>query len=316
MQSEKTIAFAQQVSLFILLVSLFLGSLYMFDGSLLVAIPTSVILVAGMYYIGQHMVSAKMGKKRSGFSFGDRVLWIIYAIISIPVTFIVLHAFNVEIQERQTIEQQGLEKVKALSDLKLEYQNTYESFLNQTEVNMNYFIPNYLNDILSTDDLKRKINVNDAFISGIDPNNPTSSVHSYISIERMKFQTADTSLFGDTQKYLNLQEGKIRNFSRLSINFVLSDLDEKLKLSKKKLNDYLIKNTRGRKLEFKVESYTKATLIAQPLALFQKQLNPMLLVIILLIHGLLLLPYLMAPARSYTSTSGKTKGGNSDVVEW
>ena len=317
-KSEKTIATAQQVSLFILLVGLFLGSLYMFNGGLLLAIPISILLVVAMYYIVWYMVGAKMGKKRSGFSIGDQMLWVFYAVISIPVTFIVLHAFNVEIQERKTIEQQGLAKVKALRDLKNEYVKTYEIYLNQTATNMNYFIPNYLNGSLSASDLKLKINVNDAFISGIDPNNPTASVQSYIGIERMKFEIADTSLFGDTQKYLNLQEGKIRNFSRLSINFVLSDLDEKLKVSKQSLNLYLAKNAKGKYLEFNIEPYTKATLIAQPLTLLQKQLNPLLLVIVLLINGLMLLPYLMAPSRSYSKPkkSNEKKPSSGGVDEW
>jgi len=319
-KTEKIIASAQQLSMFVLLVALFLGTLYMFNGSLLFAIPTSVILVAGMYYIVGYMVGAKMGKKRSGFSFGDRMLWLLYAVISIPVTFIVLHAFNVEIQEKQTIEQQGIKKVKALSDLKREYENTYKNYLSQTERNMNHFIPIYLLGVLTPDELKKRINVNDAFINGMDPSYPTASVRSYINIEQMKFQRADTSLFGETQKYIDLQEGKIRNFSRLSINFVLTDLDEKLKLSKKSLNDYLFENADGKDIKFNIKPYTTPTLIAQPLTLLQKQMNPLLFVIILLIHGLLLLPYFMAPAKTYEGSrkpkSKKPDGVSEDVVVW
>ena len=159
--------------------------------------------------------------------------------------------------------------------------------------------------------LKQRIHVNDAFISGIDATNPTASVHSYISIERMKFQIADSSLFSDREKYLELQESKIRNFSRLSINFVLTDLDEKLKDSKQMLNNYLSNNTNGKRLDFNIEPYTKPTLIAQPWMLLKKQINPFVLVIMLLINGLMLLPYLMAPGKEYD-----TKGGSEGVDIW
>jgi hypothetical protein len=316
---EKTIATAQQVSLFILLVALFLGSIYMFNGSLMLAIPLSIILVVAMYYIVWYMVGAKMGKKRAGFSIGDQMLWIFYVLISVPVTFIVLHAFNVEFNERLNIEKQGLDKVNALRALKNDYEKTYEIFLNKTEANMNYFIPNYLNGNLSESELKQRINVNDPFINGLDASNPTKSVREYIDIERSKFKSADTSLFGDTQTYLDLQENKIRNFSRLSINFVLTDLDEKLKISKDKLDDYLNKNAKGGHIEFNIEPYINPTLIAQPLKLLQQEINPILFLIILLINGLLLLPYLMAPARAYESKKKSTKkpeGSSSHVDEW
>jgi hypothetical protein len=314
-KSEKTIAFAQQISIFFLFVGLFLGSIYMFDGNLLIAIPTSAILVAGMYYIVWYMVGAKMGKKRGGFSFGDRMIWVLYALVSIPVTFIALHAFNVEIQERAIIEQKGLEKVKTLSDLKKEYEKTYEDYLRLTKSKMDRYIPDYVDGSITEDQLKSYINVNSAFISGIDPSDTDASVRSFIGIERMKFERADTSLFGETKKYIDLQEGKIRNFSRLSINHVLTDLDEKLKESKETLNNYLKENAKGATLRIDIDKAVQPTLIAQPWSLFNKQLNPLTLVIIVLIQLLMLIPYFMAPSRTYSKPK-KPEGKSSDVVEW
>jgi hypothetical protein len=261
------------------------------------------------------MVGAKMGKKRGGFSFGDRMIWVLYAVVSIPVTFIALHAFNVEIQERAAIEQKGLEKVSTLSNLKREYVKTYENYLRLTRSKMNRYIPYYVEGRISEAQLKSYLNVNSAFVSGIDPNDIDASVRSYIGIEQMKFERADTSLFGDTQKYIDLQEGKIRNFSRLSINHVLTDLDEKLKESKSVLNDYLVEYAGGKRLTTNIDKAIEPTLIAQPMALFKKQLNPLSFVIILLIQGLMLLPYFMAPSRTYNKPK-KPEGKSSDVVEW
>jgi hypothetical protein len=310
-QSEKTSAFAQQVSLFILLVALFLGSLYMFDGNLIIAIPISIILVAIMYYIIWHMVGAKMDKKRSGFSLGNRMLWVLYVMVSIPVTTIVVHAFNVEFKERATIESEALLKTKTLNDLKNEYKNSYGVFLNSRQTEMNYYIPLYINKSLNASDLKAKINVNDVFVSGIDPNNYSAAINSYIDMERFKFERADTSLFGKTDDYIQKQESKIRNFSRLSINFVLNDLDEKLKLSFDELNKYLMVNADGAKLKIDINPYLKPTLITHPIDLLKKQMSISVILVVIFLHLLLLLPYIVAPSRKYDK-----KAGGDKVVTW
>ncbi|MFN5634549.1 MAG: hypothetical protein ACK49D_07740 [Flavobacteriia bacterium] len=316
-KSEKTIAFAQQTSIFFLFVGVFLGSLYMFDGNLFMAIPTSAILVAGMYYIVWYMVGAKMGKKRGGFSFGERMIWVLYALVSIPVTFIALHAFNVEIQERAIIEQKGIEKLNTLNSLKGEYKKSYELFLDATRTDMIFQLNRcFVSEEITSDDLKRELpNIDDAFLRTVDKNNINESVTVFIDIERMKFVKADTSLFGKTQEYIDLQKGKIINFSRLSINGVLTDIDQKLTQSKEALNTYLKENAGGAQLKTNIDSALEPTLIAQPWALFNAQLNPLSFLIIVVIQFLMLIPYFMAPSRTY-GTRRKPDNGSSDVVEW
>ncbi|NBW59531.1 MAG: hypothetical protein EBR41_03055, partial [Crocinitomicaceae bacterium] len=71
---ESLIQFTQFVSLFIILVGIFLGSMYIFDANLFLSAIICFGLVVILYYFIDIMIAARMDTKKGGVNFGMKML--------------------------------------------------------------------------------------------------------------------------------------------------------------------------------------------------------------------------------------------------
>jgi hypothetical protein len=307
---ESLIQFTQFVSLFIILVGIFLGSMYIFEANLFLSAIISFGLVAILYYFIDIMIAARMDTKKNGLNLGMKMLWIIFIVTAIPVNLLIMHTFNIEISEKAEIQRIGKAKIETLRKLKVDYRTAYESYLKEKRGSLISDIDMCHAGLLSVPDAARKNNVKEDLINNIDQSSLitiTSGVDSsYIKFERMKFLREDTAIFGNTETYLNRKNDIITGWQRFALNEALSDLDKYLPLTYSKLNQFL-ESKAGKTLVYNKAEAEMKTNINKPMDLLLLRFGIVHLILLILVNALLLTPYFIAPKKVYKAP--KKDGG-------
>jgi hypothetical protein len=307
---ESLIQFTQFASLFIILVGIFLGSMYIFEANLFLSALISFGLVAILYYFIDIMIAARMDTKKNGLNLGMKVLWIIFIATAIPVNLLIMHTFNIEISEKAEIQRIGKENIETLRKLKVDYQSSYESYLKEKRGQLIADINQSNAGLLSADEVAQKNKVNLEFVNQIDKTSLmtiTSGVDSsYIRFERQKFLREDTAIFGNTESYLNRKNEIISGWQRFALNEALNDLDKYLPLTHAKLNQFL-QSKAGKTLQYNKSEAEMKTNINKPLDLLLLRFGIVHLILLILVNALLLTPYFIAPKKVYKAP--KKDGG-------
>ena len=277
---ESLIQFTQFASLFIILVGIFLGSMYIFEANLFLSALISFGLVAILYYFIDIMIAARMD------------------------------TFNIEISEKAEIQRIGKEKIETLRKLKVDYQSSYESYLKEKRGQLIADINQSNAGLLSADEVAQKNKVNIELVNQIDKSSLltiTSGVDSsYIRFERQKFLREDTAIFGNTESYLNRKNEIISGWQRFALNEALNDLDKYLPLTHAKLNQFL-QSKAGKTLQYNKSEAEMKTNINKPMDLLLLRFGIVHLILLILVNALLLTPYFIAPKKVYKAP--KKDGG-------
>ena len=319
-RAQSTVQIAQMVSLLILLVGLFLGSFYWFEGNLFLAIPVAVIVLIAVYYILNHLIGARMERKRSGPQVQAVLLWPLYTVISIMAMFIILHMINVEVYEKKEIQAIGLKKIEGVEKIRKNYEQSYNSYLNSWRAKMDEGINAYNKKQITLSELIEKFEV-PPFVGQEILNNGGGNVDQVIdqAILQLKaiFHAKDTLIFGDAEQYVNGHLEVIESWDRFKLNSTMTSLDTDIDRCYSELAAFLLEKTTRKDLEGNVtregknlielgEEYRVSTLIGAPMKLLQKHFGAIHLIFILIIQGLILLPYFMAPKRTFNKRKKKS----------
>lgn len=312
---QSFIQLAQYISLFVILIGLFLGSMYAFDSNLFISIPLSFGLVTLLYYFSDFIIAEKMDRKRAGAKIGVKMLWIIFIIIAIPVNILILHSLNVELYEKTEIQKVANQKIELLRQLKNDYTASYEGYLKVKKTTLATDIYQYEQGIFTIQQVANRNKVSEQLINSLDRTSIVSAENSVetalISYDRKKFLRQDTMIFGNTAAYLAQKSQVINGWGRFAVNNTLNELDEYIPTTYNKLNAFL------QEFAYKTLTYNKIvaeqkTLISQPISLFVKHIGFSSLIIIFLTNLLLLAPYFLAPRNVYKprkKQSNKTSSG-------
>jgi hypothetical protein len=306
-KSTNLIQTLQYISLFIVLIGLFLGSMYAFDGNLFIAFPLSFGLVALLYYFLDLMIAVRLQTKRSGTSMGIKMLWGLYAISVIPVSLLVLHMINIEFLEREEIQKEGMQKIYGLQEIKNSYNNTLEGWVKTKRNNLINDLLLYKQGLLTDGDIHLRNKVSVDFVNSIDRSSVESITFGvdsgFVKFERLKFERHLEQVFGENTDFINDHAKVIEGWSRFKIGKSLNDLDASIPRIANELNDFLKAKTAGKTLSYNKSKLTKPSLINQPLKLFMKHLSVLSILVVTLVNGLILLPYFIAPKKTYRSGS-------------
>jgi hypothetical protein len=302
-RQNQIVTVTQGISLFCVFIGLFVGTLYAFDGNLFIAIPVSLVMLIGMYFFVIQLVAAKMERKRSGFTLGVKMSILLFLIISLPVSYYIVHAVNVEFYEKAKIQEIGLQKIECLRGLKKEYTADYSAYLSNRRQKMIDYLTQYDNKLISASKVTAALEVNEAFVQTHIKWHGDITADNYIIAEKLRFLRADTAIFGNTAKYLEAQTDIVTSWNRFAINNSLRDLDENLIKTHGELNAFLTENAKGNKLDPMDASCSSETNINQPLVLLKEHRSAKHLLLLFLIYFLLLLPYVIAPGRYYAKKS-------------
>jgi hypothetical protein len=227
-------------------------------------------------------------------------------LLSIPISVLMLHAVNIEFFEKQNIIAIGENKIEVLSDLKKEYNQNYNQYLSERRQAIIDNLTKLDNGMIDASTVMAVLKVDDSFIQSHTKGWPNISADAYTSTERLKFLRADTSIFGNTESYLEKQSLKISSWNRIAINKAMSELDVNVSQTHEELNKFLVENTDGFALKELDPRGLKTNLLSSPLALLKKHFGVSHVILIIVIYFLLFLPYLIAPGRIYNTKKKKS----------
>lgn len=299
---QSFVQLTQYISLFIILIGLFLGSMYAYDANLFISIPLSFGLVTLLYYFSDIIIAEKMDRKKAGIKIGVKMLWVLFIISAIPVNILILHSLNVELYEKTEIQNIANQKIDLLRQLKTDYTANYEAYLKDKKSTLTTDVYQYEQGLLTIEQIANKHKVTEEFINSLDRTSLIAAENSIetalISYDRKKFLRQDTMIFGNTNTYLEQKSQVINGWERFAVNNTLNELDEYLPTTYNKLNVFLQTNA-NITLSYNKAVADQKTLIAQPISMLTKHIGISSLLIVLLTNLLLLAPYILAPSKGY-----------------
>ncbi len=315
---QNLVQLTQYISLFIILIGLFLGSMYAYDANLFVSIPLSFGLVTLLYYFSDFIIAEKMDRKKAGFKIGVKMLWLLFIVSAIPVNVLILHSLNVELHEKTEIQNIANQKINLLRQLKTDYTASYEGYLKVKKSVLTTDLDQLKRGLMTIEQVANKNHVSVEFINSLDKTSLVAAENSVetalISYDRKKFLRQDTMIFGNTNTYLEQKSQVINGWERFAVNNTLNDLDKYLPETYNKLNVFLQTNANS-SLTYNKTVAEQKTLIAQPISLLMKHLGISSIIILILTNLLLLAPYFLAPGKVYiTGKKQNTKTPQSGGV--
>jgi len=111
---------AQYVCLFIILVGMFIGTMYAHGASIFIAIPLSFGLIFLMNYIIGILIALRKETRPTAASFnmGKAPWWGLYILVALPINYYTVHMFNVEFSELENTRNLAAEKKTFINTLK------------------------------------------------------------------------------------------------------------------------------------------------------------------------------------------------------
>lgn len=308
------ILLSQAFGLLITLLCSFIGALYIFDGEWLYAFPISIVFVVSMYYLVVFFCKEKENRRKKGYPPIFYYLFGVYAIMSIILSFLVLHFYNVEINEKAEIQSTGMKKVEGIDLIYKTYDQQYDNFLTNLEADINAKVTTYINypekRIFISNTLNASpYNLDDAFLNTIiNSNSPTDEVSINMGYRRSEFlKTKNNTLtqnksntIDSFDEFIAEQKNIIEGWDRFSIGKSLSDLDKRITEDYTALNDYLMKRTANNyKIGVETQNYLGETLMNKPFDLAAKHFGPMTLIVLVFFQILILLPYFLTRGKIF-----------------
>lgn len=111
---------AQYVCLFIVLVGMFMGTMYAYGASFFISIPLSFGLIFLMNYIIGILIALRKETRPTAASFnlGKTPWWGLYILVALPINYYTVHMFNVEFSELKNTRILAVEKQRFIDTLK------------------------------------------------------------------------------------------------------------------------------------------------------------------------------------------------------
>lgn len=303
------IILAQGLGLLVTLICSFLGGIYIFNGQWLFAFPVSLLFVVAVYYLVIYFCKEKENRKKRGYPPAFYYLFGVYALLSIIMSIFVLHFFNVEINEKKTIQDLGLKKIEGLRGLYKEYDNNYTTFLNQAEGDINRYVSDYKTYPTKKISIALTLsqspyNIDQANLDAILRNPPYSAgIKTQIDIRRGIFKRFKDNLLlsSSSEQFIAKHESIITSWDRFEIVNSIQDLNQRVTNDYDALNKKLVEkiNPSFAITSFAPQLYADESLINHPLDLATKHLGPISLLILLLFQFLVLLPYFLTKGKIY-----------------
>lgn len=285
----------QVLGLVITLVGSAIGGLYIFNGQLLYALPLSIGFVFAMFYLVSFFMKEKENRRRKGYSNMFYMLFLLYALLGVVVSFFVLHFYNVEVNEKEEIRALGNQKLSKLELMHDRYTEQYENFCN----NMQTSIPELLRN--NKEALERPpYNMGSDHIRSLEQNtvNQTRNIKEKVDGVRVLFHDKKLELQNGNEAYFEELRNTLNQWNRLKIASALNSLSEKLKTDFNILNEYFQQQS-GAPFLFEIRDTSSEILLNKPIALSQKHFGVSTIAVLIVFQLLILLPYFLTRGRQY-----------------
>jgi hypothetical protein len=307
----------QGIGIVFTLIASFLGLMYTLKGDVLISSLVSLVIIVIEYFLIEKFIQSKSEITKNKFSTLSIVLWSVYTILAIPISVFLLHALNVEINAKSEIKNVANNKIQDLTNMSKSYRKNVDKNVSTLSLDLDNTIRLYSRNSSSSLESKlidKPFNLSSAQLVSAQNGEIEAIVRSFVTAKTKKLASvADTVEFNNAN-FINRYSGVFDGWSRLDINYAFYELDDLLK----KNYDLFIKNDSAQmsfasdrfKFEYKIED----TNMDKPLLLFNEYKPYYLILIVLLFHFLILLPYIIEETSgSYAPKSKDKKGGGRKI---
>jgi hypothetical protein len=302
----------QGLGIIFTLIASFLGNLYLLNGDMLISGFLSSIIVVILYFLQEMFIKKKSIISKNKFSTTSIVLWSIYVVLSIPITLSLIHSLNVELNEKKTIQLIASKKQENLNKMLDDYKASCNSYLISYQISVQNKLTTYKNNpntALKTELLNPPFEAPASFFTGSisDPRRIAEDMKLNKSLRFMKLKDSiDERIKNYNKKYQNV----FTNWSRVQLGIASVELNKLLTQNYTQLESGYKRLTTLDTPPFKFEYNKEEVSLNQPLALWNKYTPYSLLLIVILFHILILLPYIIEPvAGTYLSNINKNRTG-------
>jgi hypothetical protein len=297
------IVLIQALGLLLAIVGSFFGGLYLFNGSILFALPLSLLLVVAMFRLVTYFMKEKQELRRKGYPPMFYVLFCLYGLLGIVLSFLVLHFVNVEFFEKNEIKSNARIKLDGLEKIYQEYNQEYENFCSVLS-----------SDIILRTSTQDLVDANRSVLNGAPYNLDDNTLKiifkrpdrvgaiNDIKIQPMKddFKATELALMSNKNEFFSSSLLVIDEWSRLKIAKVFNDIHRRVANDYLELNNKLISKSSNRvQLITNQQSLLQNSLIDKPFQLAIKHLGLTTVIVLIVFQLLILLPYFLTKGRQY-----------------
>lgn len=290
----------------------FLGALYITDGNIALSIVISALIVICYFYVIALLVSNKEAMFKNNFKHYSILFWLFYISLGVGSFYMMNHFFNVEINCKETVKKEALNRLQLLHTISDEYESRLNNDLNKLEINTNLKLNQFQNHPKNRN-LRSELEGAPYFISSTtlsDPYNMNVFEISQVSLNgvKTKYKTFTEMLTKNVNNTDSIYRPVFDNWRRLSLMSGLKDVDDFLKQTKDSINTKL-SELPFNKDTLSVNVYTELTPLNNPSRI--KELHPnsnslLSILIILVIHLFLLIPFFLQEIRRYNTKKSNT----------
>ena len=298
----------------------FLGALYITDGNIALSIVISAIVVICYFYVIALLVSNKEAMVKNNYKHYSLLFWAFYLCLGLGSFYFMNHFFNVEINCKETVKKEALDRLQLLHTISDEYETRLNNDLNKLEINTNLKLNEFQNHP-NNRRLRSELEGAPYFISSTtlsDPYNMNVFAISQVSLNgvKEKYKTFTEMLTKNVNNTDSIYRPVFDNWRRLSLMSGLNDVDAFLKQTKDSINVKLAELPFN-KDTLSVNVHTELTPLNNPSKI--KELHPnsnslLSILIILVIHVFLLIPFFLQEIRVYNTNKNKSNNSSGGEV--
>lgn len=235
----------QFTGLLLLLVLSFFGSNYLLNGDIIISGTISLVLVISIYFLIEFMKKRKVQITKSSISGTSIFLWGIFAIVSVPISVLIIHALNAEINAKVDLQAYTKAIVVKNQDAINLFQSENQQYIEET-----YLIAiNALDLFVNTTNQSKKDSLKEALgesrfgisdFSTINKTNYRNSANALQSALEIRSQAVLDSVQERTKSVLNTNVYLVDNWSRLRVVGAIAELEKMLERNINQLNRFLV----------------------------------------------------------------------------
>lgn len=299
------------IFLLVILIGNFLGLLYITDGNLVISLLGSMFLVVCYFFVVQQLKKNKELMMKNNFLHGSILFWVFFLLLGYVSFSLMSHSINIEYNCKAQIKKEATKKIKLVDSLAAEYKkrskNDVLNFEAQLKTKLTSFKSTKNNSIkieLTQDPYKvdAGILINPDFIN-VDQVASAKVTPYQLKIEKNN-QNIEKTIGLNSKKYQSVFD----NWKRLSLVATYSKLNEYVVENVALINTKIAELPLDKTL-FKVTPDTNQIPLNNPIKL-NKLYPPQLalpLIIILIIHLFILIPFLAHKVRGYKNSTSKNR---------
>jgi hypothetical protein len=304
------------IFLLVLLIGNFMGLLYITEGNIAISLVGSLFLVICYFFVVQLLKKNKEVMVRKNFLHASLLFWVFFLVLGYASFNLMSHFINIEYNCKDQIKSEATQKIKLVDSLSLVYnkraKNDVQSFGAQLKTKLSAYKASKSN-ILRNELALEPFKVDASVLSNPDYIN----VDEVANAKETPYKAKIDNNIKNIEKTITLNSKKYQsvfdNWKRLSLMATYSKLNEYVDENGKLINSKIAELPLD-KTPINI-SYNKKLLPLNNPEKLNKIFKPnyiLPLIIIVVIHLFILIPFLSHKVRGY-SNSGKTKRNDNGV---